>query len=37
MSERTNRKYNLQIFNPLMSTGHYDMPAIQPVVTPPDR
>lgn len=34
MSERTNRKYNLQIFNPLMTVGDYDMPMIQ-ATTPP--
>lgn len=34
MSKRTNRKYNLQIFNPLMTVGNYDMPMIQ-ATTPP--
>lgn len=34
MSKRTNRKYNLQIFNPLMTVGKYDMPMIQ-ATTPP--
>lgn len=35
MSERTNRKYNLQIFDPHMTIGDYDMPTIQ-ATTPPE-
>lgn len=34
MSKRTNRKYNLQIFNPLMTVGNYDMPMIQATAPP---
>lgn len=34
MSERTNRKYNLQIFDPHMTIGDYGMPTIQ-ATTPP--